>query len=237
MLYSSSIGTGKDLVLLHGWGFNSDLFNAFVECYKNHYRITVIDLPGHGRSDIVEGGIDKWCDEIIKILPSNPILLGWSLGGLLAINIANKIKLSHLVLLASSPKFVTTDNWNYGIDADNFHQFSATLSLNLSKGLKRFVSLQSENKAQLKSLNQSIDTFPATATGLKQGLDILLNSDLRQQFKQLKIPTQIILGKQDTLIPINIAKWYKQQNTSVIILETGHLPFLHQDFELRIIQS
>ena len=237
MLYSRTIGTGKDLVLLHGWGFNSNLFNDFVRRYKNknQYRITVIDLPGHGRSDDVEGGIGEWCDEIIKILPDNPILVGWSLGGLLAINIANTIRLSQLILLASSPKFVTSDDWNYGIDADNFRQFSATLSLNLAKGLKRFVSLQSKNKAQLKSLNQSIDALPATAMALNQGLNILLDCDFRQQFEQLKIPIRIILGQQDTLIPIHIAKWYERQNIPVTILASGHLPFLHPDFELRII--
>lgn len=235
MLYSRTIGTGKNLVLLHGWGFNGDLFNPLIEQCKNQYRITIIDLPGHGRSDNVEGGIEEWCDSIIKILPDNPILLGWSLGGLLAINIANKIKLSKLILLAVSPKFVKTDDWTHGIGADNFRQFSTALSLNLSKGLKRFVSLQMDNKTQLKLLNHSIDTLPATSVALEQGLDILLTTDLRQAFSQLKIPIQIILGKRDTLIPINVQKWYEQQKKSVTILDTGHLPFLHPNFELRII--
>lgn len=235
MLYSNTIGSGKDLVLLHGWGFNSDLFALLIEQYKSLYRITVIDLPGHGRSDNVDGGIDEWCNEIIKILPNHPILLGWSLGGLLAINIATQVKLSQLILLASSPKFVKTDDWDYGIDEDNFRQFSDALLLNLSKGLKRFVSLQSKEKTQLNSLNQSIDALPATTVALNQGLDILLTSDLRYQFKQLEIPIQIILGQRDTLIPIGIAKWYKQQNASVTTLDIGHLPFLHQNFELRII--
>lgn len=235
MLYSNTTGIGKDLVLLHGWGFNSDLFNHLVEQYKGQYRITVIDLPGHGRSEDVGGGVDEWCDEIIKILPNNPILLGWSLGGLLAINIASKVKLSQLMLLASSPKFIGTDDWTYGIDGNNFRQFSNTLSLNLSKGLKRFVSLQSKDKEQLKSLNQSIDALPATTIALNQGLDILLTSDLRCQFEQLEIPIQIILGERDTLIPIDLAKWYVQQNILVTTLDTGHLPFLHQNFELRII--
>jgi carboxylesterase BioH (pimeloyl-CoA synthesis) len=92
MLYSSTIGSGPDLVLLHGWGFNSELFNDLIDQYKNQYRITKIDLPGHGRSDNVDGGLNEWCNEIIKILPNNPILLGWSLGGLLAIKIATQIK-------------------------------------------------------------------------------------------------------------------------------------------------
>jgi pimeloyl-[acyl-carrier protein] methyl ester esterase len=235
MLYNRTIGVGEDLVLLHGWGFNSDVFEDLVAQYKTQYRLTVIDLPGHGRSDIVEGDIESWCGEIIKILPNNPILLGWSLGGLLAMNIARKINLSQLILLASSPKFVKTDDWRYGIDGDNFHQFSDALSLNLSKGLKRFVSLQGTNKSQLKSFIKSMDIMPATSMALEQGLGFLLVGDLRQPFKQLKMPIQVILGKQDTLIPIDLQEWYVQQNIQVTILDTGHLPFLHQDFELRII--
>ncbi|HIB97933.1 MAG TPA: alpha/beta fold hydrolase, partial [Candidatus Thioglobus sp.] len=162
MLYSQTIGTGPDLILLHGWGFNSELFNELIDQYKNQYRITKIDLPGHGRSDDVTGGIDDWCDEIIKILPENPMLLGWSLGGLLAIKIATKITISQLILVASTPNFVKTNDWPYGIDEDNFRQFSDALELNLSKGLKRFVSLQTQDKTQLKALNQSIDKFPAS---------------------------------------------------------------------------
>jgi len=234
MLYSSTTGTGKDLVLLHGWGFNSDLFGGFVEKNKNQYRITKIDLPGHGRSNDVNGGLDEWCNEIIKILPNDPILLGWSLGGLLAIKIASKIKISKLILVASSPKFVRSEGWSYGIDADNFQQFSDALQLNLSKGLKRFVSLQTQDKIQLKILNQSIDKFPASTQALNQGLEILLNTNLIDEFKQLKNSTQIVLGERDTLIPIEIEKWYQNQSTLITTISTGHLPFTHPDFTLSI---
>ena len=162
MLYSKTIGNGPELVLLHGWGFNSELFNDLIIKYQDQYRMTKIDLPGHGRSNNIDGELDEWCDEIIKILPKNPILLGWSLGGLLAINIAKKITISELILVASTPNFVQSENWSYGIDKNNFEQFSNTLQLNLSKGLKRFVSLQTQDKSQLKSLNKFIDQYPAT---------------------------------------------------------------------------
>ena len=232
MLYSHTTGTGPDLVLLHGWGFNSELFNNFVNQYQDQYRITKIDLPGHGRSDKVAGGIDEWCNEIIKILPNNPILLGWSLGGLLAINIATKIKLSKLILVASTPNFVQNLDWQYGIDADNFQQFSNTLKQNLSKGLKRFISLQTQDKTQLKALNQSIDQFPASTAALNQGLDILLSTDLINEFKQLNIPIIAILGDHDTLVPRQISHWYAEMNIKTQVLNTGHLPFLHKDFKL-----
>lgn len=235
MLYTNTIGQGKDLVLLHGWGFNSDLFNSLVVRYKTQYRITVIDLPGHARSSSVAGGINEWCDAIIKILPKNPILLGWSLGGLLAINISHKIKVYQLILVASTPKFVQTEDWMFGIDKNNFKQFSQALQCNLSKGLKRFVSLQTDNEVQLKWMKRSIDALPASFDALNQGLEILLTSDLREPLQQLTIPVQVILGSYDTLIHDNIAYWYQQQNIAVKILKTGHLPFLHPAFELRII--
>jgi len=232
MLYSSTTGTGPDLVLLHGWGFNSELFNDLIDQYKNEYRITKIDLPGHGRSDDVRGGLNEWCDEIIKILPDNPTLLGWSLGGLLAINIATKIKISKLILVASTPRFVRSDDWPYGINENNFRQFSDALELNLSKGLKRFASLQTEDKTQLKALNQSIDALPASTQALNQGLEILLNTDLVDKFEQLKIPIEVILGNHDTLVPYRISNWYDKAKIKTQVLNTGHLPFLHKDFAL-----
>jgi len=232
MLYSSTIGTGPDLLLLHGWGFNSELFNNLVDQYKDQYRITKIDLPGHGRSNDINGGLDEWCDEIIKVMPRNPILLGWSLGGLLAINIATKIKLSKLILVASTPNFVQTNDWPYGIDESNFRQFSDALELNLSKGLKRFVSLQTQDKSQLKALNQSIDKFPASAKALNQGLEILLTTDLVDELNQLKIPIEVILGNHDTLVPYRISNWYDKAKIKTQVLNAGHLPFLHKDFTL-----
>jgi len=232
MLYSRTIGTGPDLVLLHGWGFNSELFNDLIKQYKGQYRITMVDLPGHGRSNDIDGGLDKWCDEIIKTLPKNPILLGWSLGGLLAIKIATKIAISKLILVASTPNFIQANDWPYGIDDNNFRQFSDTLEINLSKGLKRFVSLQTQDKDQLKTLNQSIDKFPASAKALNQGLEILLNTDLVDELNQLKIPIEVILGNHDTLVPYRISNWYDKAKIKTQVLNAGHLPFLHKDFTL-----
>ncbi|RUM86462.1 MAG: alpha/beta hydrolase [Candidatus Thioglobus sp.] len=232
MLYSRTIGTGPDLVLLHGWGFNSELFNDLIKQYKGQYRITMVDLPGHGRSNDIDGGLDKWCDEIIKTLPKNPILLGWSLGGLLAIKIATKIAISKLILVASTPNFIQANDWPYGIDDNNFRQFSDTLEINLSKGLKRFVSLQTQDKDQLKTLNQSIDKFPASAKALNQGLEILLTTDLVDELNQLKIPIEVILGNHDTLVPYRISNWYDKAKIKTQVLNAGHLPFLHKDFTL-----
>ena len=99
MLWHKTIGDGPSLVLLHGWAFNSDIFQSLIDKYKANYRITVIDLPGHGRSRDIDGDIESWCNELTEIIPEQSILLGWSLGGLLSTYIASQIEISKLILV------------------------------------------------------------------------------------------------------------------------------------------
>ena len=149
MLWHKTIGKGPNLVLLHGWGFSSDIFQNLIEKYKKSYCITVIDLPGHGRSDDVDGGLESWCEELIQFIPNKSILLGWSLGGLLSIYIATRIQLEHLILVAATPSLVNHENWKFGINSEIFHQFAINLKNDNTKTLKRFVGLQSKDKSQI----------------------------------------------------------------------------------------
>lgn len=234
MLYKNTIGAGDEVVLLHGWGFSGAIFNDLMEKYQDKYCLSSIDLPGHGKSADVDGGLCEWAAEIIKILPPKPILVGWSLGGLLALEIARKVPLKSLILLASSPKFVNTKNWNYGIDADNFQNFSDTLYKNHNSAIKRFVSLQTKNKAQIKKLNHTIDANPASKKALKQGLDMLLKTDMSKVIPSLKTPISAILGNKDNLVPAKISQWYQSNGVKTEILKCGHLPFVEDEFKFEV---
>ncbi len=232
MLWHRTVGKGPNLVFLHGWAFNSDVFQELVNKYKKDYRVTVIDLPGHGRSPDLDGGIDTWCNEIIKLIPEKSILLGWSLGGLLSILIAHKIKLHELILVAASPCLVNNDNWSFGIGSEVFDQFSNNLKIDSTRALKRFVSLQSKNKSQIRELHQSIQQYPASQSALNNGLEIIINSDLRSLFKDTSTPKKCILGNLDTLVPAKIQHWYDDAGAKTYILRSGHLPFLEKSFEI-----
>ncbi|HEY0722138.1 MAG TPA: alpha/beta fold hydrolase, partial [Gammaproteobacteria bacterium] len=48
-------GTGPDLVLLHGWGLHGGLFRSLADRLAPHFRLHLVDLPGHGRSVMPEG--------------------------------------------------------------------------------------------------------------------------------------------------------------------------------------
>ena len=224
MLWHSTIGNGPNLVLLHGWAFNSDIFLELVNRYKKDYRVTIIDLPGHGRSKDLDGGIENWCNEIINLIPEKSILLGWSLGGLLSIYIANKIKLRKLILVAASPCLVNNDNWSFGIKGEVFNQFSDNLKIDSTKALKRFVSLQTKNKSQIKELHKSIQRYPASQSALNNGLDIIVNSDLRQLYRDITTPKKCILGNLDTLVPAKIQDWFEDAGAETCLLYTSPSP-------------
>jgi pimeloyl-[acyl-carrier protein] methyl ester esterase len=232
MLWHKTIGNGPSLVLLHGWAFNSDIFQSLIDKYKGNYRITVIDLPGHGRSRDIDGNIENWCDELIKLIPEQSILLGWSLGGLLSTYIASQIEISKLILVAASPCLINNKNWHYGINIEVFNQFAINLKNDSTKSLKRFVSLQSKDKSQLQELYKSIQKYPASNNALNNGLEIIINSDLRDIYKDIAVPKTTILGSLDTLVPVKIKEWYETVGSQTFIIHSGHLPFIGKDFKL-----
>jgi pimeloyl-[acyl-carrier protein] methyl ester esterase len=232
MLWHNTVGNGPDLVFLHGWGFSSDIFESLVERYKNEHRITVIDLPGHGRSDDVDGGLDEWCHAVIDILPKNPILLGSSLGGLLSIKIASMTAINRLILVGASPSLTNHKNWQHGMEAEVFKRFAQDLKLNHSKTLRRFVSLQSKDKSLMKTLFTGIEKYPPSSNAMTQGLSILLNTDLQEDFQKIDAPKSVILGELDMLVPRSIEAWYQANGAQTKLIRTGHLPFLEKSFTL-----
>ena len=232
MLWHRTVGDGPSLVLLHGWAFNSDIFHSLVDKYKANFRVTVIDLPGHGRSNDIDGDIESWCNEIIKLIPEKSTLVGWSLGGLLSTYLASKIDLKKLILVAATPCLVNNESWNYGINTEIFNQFAINLKNDSTKSLKRFVNLQSKDKSQLQELYKSIQKYPVSMSALNNGLEIIINSDLRDNYEKLTITKAVILGSLDTLVPVKIKEWYDEAGSTTSVIRSGHLPFLNKDFKL-----
>ncbi len=230
--YSKTNNDKQPLVLIHGWGFNADIFQGIIKNLEKKYQVILFDLPGSGRSDFIAGGLDKWLKVIVKIIPLNSIIVGWSLGGLIAIKIAEIINTKQLILLASSPCFIKKKDWQYGISSDNLIQFAKELSFDTTKTLQNFVRLQTRNKQHINSINESIAKYKTLINALQQGLDILLTNDLRDNFVNLKCQKQGILGKYDTLVSAKISKWYQEQNIDYYVLKSGHLPFLNKNFKL-----
>jgi pimeloyl-[acyl-carrier protein] methyl ester esterase len=221
----------QNLVLIHGFGFGSYIFNELESKFHN-YNIITIDLPGHGGNEFVSDDLDDWVNNIKDKIPENAIILGWSLGGLLAIKLTQIVQVKKIILVASSPKFVSDNTWQYGIPINNFNSFQESLNLDLTKGLTRFISLQGLEKTQIKQLKPQIEQNLPSILGLNNALKILQNTDLRKELLQIKDKTQVILGNKDTIVPFEIYNWYQDNGFNIKVYNTGHIPFLAKDFNL-----
>ena len=237
-LHVEQFGLGPELVLLHGWGLHSGVFATLAEKLAPRFRITLIDLPGHGRSPAPEQGFDlaALSAHIAAAAPPRAMWLGWSLGGMIAAHIAldAPARVHKLILVASSPRFVTAEDWPHAMDPAVLKGFARALETDYRATLERFLSLQvsssAEDRDTLRALRAMVLQYaPPDLSALRAGLEILRNADLRTRLPALSRPTQLILGGRDMLVPSGVGAALKKSLPAIevkLLREAGHAPFL-----------
>ena len=240
-LYWHTVGAGdRDLVLLHGWGLNAEVWQNIVPRLSSQFRLHLVDLPGFGRSQgFAPLTLAEMADRLLPHLPDRAILLGWSLGGLVASQLAltQPEHMAALISVASSPCFTARDAWP-GIKPDTLESFQQQLSTDFQRTVERFLALQTmgterarQDARQLKEVVLS-QPMPSVAV-LEGGLEILRQDDLRDALDGLTLPFLRIYGYLDGLVPRRIAeeldaRW--PHSASVVMEKAAHAPFVsHPD--------
>ncbi|AMA64923.1 Pimeloyl-[acyl-carrier protein] methyl ester esterase [Candidatus Arsenophonus lipoptenae] len=236
-LFWQRLGKGKqDVVLLHGWCSNAEVWRNIALLYNPYFCFHIIDLPGYGRNNIFPPMTLQQMSEIIwHKAPKYAIWVGWSLGGLLASTIAlqHTSEISGLITIASSPFFIQKDNWP-GINPVLLINFKQQLKIDFHRTIKSFLVLQTLGiKKPHNDINFLKSTFMSqplpSISVLNKGLEILLTNDLRKPLSQLKISFLRIYGELDNLVPKKIVsiidKWLPN-SSSVIIKYAAHVPFI-----------
>ena len=140
------LGAGPDLVMVHGWGMNRQVWEPVASALAAHFRLHLLDLPGHGASDWDAAqpySLDALVEALLSEAPSRANWLGWSLGGLVATQMAwrHPERVSRLIQVASSPCFVARDGWP-GIQPEVLAGFHRQLEQNSVRTLERFLAIQ-----------------------------------------------------------------------------------------------
>jgi pimeloyl-[acyl-carrier protein] methyl ester esterase len=203
------------IALVHGWGMNARVFDMLAGLLADDFEVRALDLPGHGGRDApAENTLQGWADDLARQLPDQATLLGWSLGGQVAMRAAldHPRKVGRLVLLASTPKFVAAENWERGMAPADLRDFGAALLADPQATLLRFLSLQtrgmSGQKTLLQQLRQTLLAAPAASReALAGGLAILRDTDLRDELPSLTQPALILHGALDTMTPPEAGAW------------------------------
>ena len=121
------------MVLLHGWALHAGVFAPLVEALEDRFTLHLVDLPGHGRSRSSDIPLQAdACARAIAAATPPAVWLGWSMGGLIALNAAYKLpeQVQALVMLCSSPCLVRKPDWKYAVSAEIFDQFR-TINFNI----------------------------------------------------------------------------------------------------------
>lgn len=230
----------RHLVLLHGWGLNAQVWDCIVPQLRSQFTLHLVDLPGYGRSgDFPAMSLQEMAQTVLAQAPQRAVWLGWSLGGLVASQIALTApsRVSALVTVASSPCFSAQEAWP-GIKPEVLAGFQHQLSEDFQRTVERFLALQTLGtetaRQDARRLKEAVLSLPMPgAEVLNGGLEILKTADLRTALSSLQMPFLRLYGHLDGLVPRKIVPLLDSlwpQSKSVIFPKAAHAPFIsHPD--------
>ncbi len=238
-----TLGSGPDVVLVHGWGLHGGVWNGLAAALADRYRVTVVDLPGHGRSaDAFAQHIDAWADALAEVVPAAACWIGWSLGATVSLHLCARHpgKAERLVLVGATPRFTRAPDWPWAMEIETLDAFSRDLRTSYRQTLQRFLSLQlagcGSPSVSARQLRAELFRYgPPDPAGLEAGLAILRTADLRPLLPCLKVPSFVLHGARDRLVPVAAAEALAHGLgvSCRVFPSAGHAPFLSHSDEFR----
>lgn len=229
------------VVFLHGWGLHGGVWDAVAARLPGR-TCRQPDLPGYGDApSVLPYDADGLADALAASQPARCIVVGWSMGGMIAQAWAARrpAQVAALILVATSPTFVNRADWHHGMAPEAFAQFAADLAADHRATLLRFLALQArggdaarETVARLReSLAAHGEPNPAS---LAAGLGLLHDVDLRETACRIATPTLVVHGGRDTVCPYTAGAWLADNIAGARLATHGraaHAPFLsHPDW-------
>lgn len=210
------------IYVIAGWGFSPKVFTVL-----STTDLTVIGLEYLTTSLTT---LESIAAHLSKVLPENSILLGWSFGGLIAIQIAslfpNKVK--KLILISSQAKFLSEAGWD-GIEPGDADNFIKSFKNNREKQTDKFISLINYPNRCLSNRHFLLENFlHLDFSYLLKLLYVLFNTDLREEYQTIPSKIFYILNKQDAILRQNENQLKSlKHNAKIISLDNaGHAAFL-----------
>ena len=237
-LHVEVTGSGPPIMLLHGWAMHGGVFGRFAAHLAERHTVHCVDLPGHGhsRASPVPLRLPDTVAAVLAVAPARARWIGWSLGGLVALQaaLARPQAVQHLAVLCASPCFVRTQDWPHGVSAAIFDDFADGLRPDPAATLERFIALEafgSEHaRDDIRLLRRAVSARgQPSAQALAEGLHLLKSADLRAQLPALRMPSLWLAGQRDRLVTpaaMAAAASLAPQARQLTVPGTGHAPFL-----------
>jgi pimeloyl-[acyl-carrier protein] methyl ester esterase len=237
-IHYEDIGSGRPLVLIHGWG-GSALLWRFQRELAEDFRLIIPDLRGHGDSS---GSAESFALEDLvrdvialfeKLNLADAVLAGWSLGSQAAMASFPMLRkrLSGLVLVGATARFTTTEGYPHGLPADEIRG----MGLRLKRGYERTMGdffrsmfaegeLSPEMEDRIAREITAYGRLPEPSVA-RAGLSVLASADLREMLPEIDRPVLLIHGDKDEICPPEAARYLAKRLPKARLLEfagAGH---------------
>lgn len=227
-------GEGEPHLLIHGWGSSIKPWQPIMPGFEGK-RVIALDLPGCGESDILKEPweLEDYCDFIVKFLDKigvrNPVLVGHSHGGRIAIKLVAEG-------MVESPKLILFDS--AGIPKKK--SLSKKLRIYSYKFIKGVLTLPLIRNCSEGLLEKARNYFgsadyKSSPPVMRQTMVKVVNRDLRPLMPQIKCPTLLIWGENDTDTPLSDAKYMESHIPDCglcVIKGAEHFSFIQRPYEV-----
>ncbi|MBL7743335.1 MAG: alpha/beta hydrolase [Chitinophagaceae bacterium] len=231
-------GNGKPVLLVHGFGETGEVWNDQVDYLKHRFLLIVPDLPGSGKSDIIDDMSMEGMAEIIKAVVDaeslNRVdLIGHSMGGYITLAFAEKYpEMLHSFGLFHSTAYADSEEKKAirqkGIAFIRQHgafEFLKTTTSNLFSS-----QTKDETPELIDEFVQSLNNF------LPDSLVLYYQSMIRRPdrtavLKGSKMPVLFIMGESDNAVPLQdgLQQSHLPERATIHILHhSGHMGMLEE---------
>ncbi len=228
LTHYTSVGKGKLVVLLHGWGDSAAGLKSLQQQLSKNYTAVSIDLPGFGGTQAPPAawGLDdyaRFVEQFLKKTGTQSVyaFVGHSNGGAIAIRGLGKGLLSaeKLVLLASA-----------GIRGTYKGRVKALRVITkIGKALASPLPKTVKNKLR-RQVYQTVGSDMLVAEHLQETFKKVITDDVRNDAATISQPTLLVYGEKDESAPVWYGEAYHQlisNSTLEILPGAGH--FVHLD--------
>lgn len=224
---------GKPVVIMHGWGCDVTTVASIAAALEDKRRVINVDLPGHGRStepppllpDGKPWGVMEYA-ELIEVLIKTlglkePALVGHSYGGRVAIVVGSRTPVEKIVLVDSAgikPKRKP----GYYLKVYSFKAQKKILPYIVGK--KKAEKIIEKRRAKAGSAD-----YRNASPMMRMVMSRSVNQDLRHLMPDIKAPTLLIWGENDTATPLSDAKTMEKliPDAGLVTFKgAGHYSFL-----------
>jgi pimeloyl-[acyl-carrier protein] methyl ester esterase len=241
-------GSGRPLVLVHGWSGSSTVFAEAIEKLSSDFRVLAPDLRGHGDSDAGEGyalgelaaDLRLWM-EYLDLRDAS--LLGWSLGGqtVMAAFPSLRPRVGRLVLVGTTPRFTAGDGWDHGLPEGQVKAMARDLRRNYLKTMGDFFALQFSEGEVSRDRYRTIVEFAVRGGRLPEpeialaALETLRGADQRPDLPEIDVPVLVVHGDNDRIVPPGAGSYlaaHLPEAKLATMAGVGHAPFLSRPQEV-----